>query len=315
MRRRILLAASLALPATGRAQPGPVRFVVPYPPGGAVDGTARLFAARMAQATGQAFIVENRAGANGTIGGEYVRRAAPDGTTFLYSASIAVALKLTVKNVPYDPIADFVPVARVAEGPLLISVHPAVPGATLHEAMLWAKANHERFNFATSGLGSAGHIAIEQLKRRYDIPGPIAGYRGAGPVLNDLAAGAVHIFADPILSSLPVAQSGRIRAMAVTSEARSPAAPEVPTTAEAGVPGLLGFSWYALWAPPGTPPAIVARLNALANDAARDPEIVRRLQALGFVPVSGTPQDFARYQQAEFDRTAAIVRAAGIEPE
>lgn len=320
MRRRTLLAASLtapglAAPVIARAQSGAIRLVVPYPPGGAVDGTARLFAARMAQATGQTFIVENRAGANGTIGGDLVRRAAPDGTTFLYSASIAIALPLTVKNVPYDPIADFVPVARVAEGPLLISVHPSVPGATLHEAMLWAKANHERFNFATSGLGSAGHIAIEQLKRRYAIPGPIAGYRGAGPVLNDLASGAVHIFADPILSSLPVAQSGRIRAMAVTAEARSPAAPDVPTTAEAGVPGLLGFSWYALWAPQGTPREVVTRLNALANDAARDLEIVRRLQALGFVPVTGTPEEFARYQQAEFDRTAAIVREAGIQPE
>jgi tripartite-type tricarboxylate transporter receptor subunit TctC len=315
MRRRTLLAASLAAPVVTRAQAAAIRFVVPYPPGGAVDGTARLFAARLAQATGQAFVVENRAGANGTIGGDYVRRAAPDGTTLLYSASIAIALPLVVKNVPYDPIADFVPVARVAEGPLLISVHPAVPGATLHEAMLWAKANHERFNFATSGLGSAGHIAIEQLKRRYAIPGPIAGYRGAGPVLNDLASGAVHIFADPILSSLPVAQSGRIRAMAVTAEARSPAAPDVPTTAEAGVPGLLGFSWYAIWAPQGTPPATIARLNALANDAARDSDIVRRLQALGFVPVTGSPEDFARYQQAEFDRTAAVVREAGIQPE
>lgn len=315
MLRRTLLATTLAVPTLARAQGAATRFVVPYPPGGAVDGTARLFAARLAQATGQAFIVENRAGANGTIGGEFVRRAAPDGTTFLYSASIAIALPLTVKNIPYDPIADFAPVARVAEGPLLISVHPSVPGTTLHEVMTYAKANQDRFNFATSGLGSAGHIAIAQLKQRYGIEGPIAGYRGAGPVLNDLAGGAVHIFADPILSSLPVARSGRIRAVAVTAAVRSPAAPDIPTTAEGGVADLLGASWYGVWAPKGTPEAAITRLNALLNDAARDPEVVRRLEALGFAPVTGSPADFARYQQDDFDRTAAVVRAAGIVPE
>jgi tripartite-type tricarboxylate transporter receptor subunit TctC len=298
----MLAAPLLAAPFAARAQSAPIRLVVPYPPGGAVDGTARILAGRMGQLTGQTFLVENRAGANGTIGAEHVRRAAPDGTTFLYSASIAVVLPLVVRNVPYDPIRDFVPVARVAEGPLLISVHPSVPGASLHEVMLYAKANETSFNFATSGFGSAGHIAIAQLKARYGIEGPIAGYRGAGPALNDLAAGAVHIFADPILSSLPVARSGRIRAVAVTAEARSPAAPDIPTTAESGVPGLVGASWYALWAPSGTPSDSVARMATLATDTARDSEVARRLNELGFTPVAETGEVFARFQQAEFDR-------------
>lgn len=321
MRRRSLLAtpllavATLATPAPGRAQGQPIRLVVPYPPGGAVDGTARLFAARMGQATGQTFVVENRAGANGTIGAEYVRRAAPDGATFLYSASIAIVLPLVVRNVPYDPIRDFAPVARVAEGPLLISVHPSVPGATLHEVMLYAKANEQKFNFATSGFGSAGHIVTFQLMQRYGIAGPIIGYRGAGPVLNDLAAGTVQLFCDPILSSLPVARSGRIRAVAVTAEARSPAAPDIPTTAESGVPGLTGFSWYALWAPPGAAPEIVARMGRLATDAARDPEVTQRLNALGFTPVAEASEAFARFQAAEFERFARIIREAGIQPE
>jgi tripartite-type tricarboxylate transporter receptor subunit TctC len=316
MRRRHLLAASLATPAIARAQGAtPIRLVVPYPPGGAVDGTARIFAGRMQQATGGTFLVENRAGANGTIGAEFVRRAAPDGTTFLYSASIAIVLPLVVRNVPYDPIRDFAPVARVAEGPLLISVHPSVPGATLHEVMQYAKANETRFNFATSGLGSAGHVAIFQLKQRYGIEGPIAGYRGAGPVLNDLAAGAVHIFADPILSSLPVARSGRIRAVAVTAEARSAAAPDIPTTAESGVPGLVGASWYGIWAPPGTPADAVARMGELAVATARDPEVTQRLTALGFTPVAETAAAFGAFQQAEFDRYARIIREAGIQPE
>jgi tripartite-type tricarboxylate transporter receptor subunit TctC len=316
MRRRSVLAAPLlAVPIAAPAQAAPIRLIVPYPPGGAVDGTARILAGRMGQLTGQTFLVENRAGANGTIGAEHVRRAAPDGTTFLYSASIAVVLPLVVKNVPYDPLRDFVPVARVAEGPLLISVHPSVPGATLAEVMQYAKANEQRFNFATSGFGSAGHIAIAQLKARFGIEGPIAGYRGAGPVLNDLAAGAVHIFADPILSSLPVARSGRIRAVAVTAEARSPAAPDIPTTAESGVPGLIGASWYALWAPPGTPADAVSRIATLAIETARDAEVARRLNELGFAPVAETGESFARFQQAEFDRHARIIREAGIQPE
>ena len=316
MHRRTLLAAPLAaLPLAGHAQSAPVRLVVPYPPGGAVDGTARILAGRMGQLSGQTFIVENRAGANGTIGAEFVRRAAPDGTTYLYSASIAVVLPLVVKNVPYDPLSDFIPVARVAEGPLLISVATSVPGATLAEVMQYAKANEQKFNFATSGFGSAGHIAIAQLKARYGVEGPIAGYRGAGPMLNDLAGGAVHIFADPILSSLPVARSGRIRAVAVTAPTRSAAAPDIPTTAESGVADLLAFSWYGLWAPQGTPAGAVSRMADLATTTVRDPEVVRRLTDLGFTPVSETGETFARYQQAEFDRYAKIIREAGIQPE
>jgi tripartite-type tricarboxylate transporter receptor subunit TctC len=316
MNRRTALLVALSIPAIPRAQTaGPIRLLVPYPPGGAVDGTARILAGRMQQVSGQNFLVENRAGANGTIGAEFVRRAPADGSIFLYSASIAVILSLVVKNVPYDPIRDFIPVARVAEGPLLISVHPSVPGATLHEAMLYAKANETRFNFATSGFGSAGHIAIAQLKARYGIDGPIAGYRGAGPVLNDLAAGAVHIFADPILSSLPVARSGRIRALAVTARERVAAAPDIPTTAESGVPDLLGFSWYALWAAAGTPEAPIAAMHRLATDTAADAEVARRFRELGFTPVGESREAFARFQQDEFDRHARIIREAGIQPE
>jgi tripartite-type tricarboxylate transporter receptor subunit TctC len=181
--------------------------------------------------------------------------------------------------------------------------------------MLYAKANEQRFNFATSGLGSAGHVAIFQLKQRYGIEGPIAGYRGAGPVLNDLAGGAVHIFADPILSSLPVARSGRIRAVAVTAAARSPAAPDIPTTAESGVPDLIGASWYGMWAPLGTPAEAIARLGDLATATARDAEVTRRLVELGFTPIAETSAAFGAFQQAEFDRYSRIIREAGIQPE
>jgi tripartite-type tricarboxylate transporter receptor subunit TctC len=321
MRRRTLAAATLAaLSAPGllRAQAWPergFRLIVPYPPGGAVDGTARLFAARLAAATGQGVVVENRAGGSGTIGGEFVRRAAPDGTTFLYSASIHVVLPMTVRNTPFDPLADFVPVARVAEGPLLIVVNSAVPGATLAEVMAWAKANEAQFNFATSSFGSAGHIVTEQLKRRFAINAPIAGYRGAAPAMNDVAAGAVQLMADPILAALPVARSGRVRAVAVTADARVPAAPDIPTVAESGVPGLTGFSWYGIWAPLGTPAPIVARLNALANEAAGSAELGERLATLGFSPVTGTPADFAAFQASEVARYGAIIREAGIQPE
>ncbi len=319
MRRRALLAAPLlAAPSLARAQAWPergFRLIVPYPPGGAVDGTARLFAARLSSVTGQTVIVENRAGASGTVGGDYVRRAAPDGTTFLYSASIQVVLPMTVSNTPFDPLTDFVPIARVAEGPLLIVVNAAVPGATLHEVMTWAKANEGRFNFATSSFGSAGHIVTELLKRRYAVDAPIAGYRGAAPAMNDVAAGAVQLMADPILAALPVARSGRVRAMAVTADARVAAAPDIPTTAESGVPGLTGFSWYGIWAPLGTPPGVVATLNRLANEAAASDELKARLATLGFTPVTGTPQDFAAFQAEEVARYGAIIREAGITPQ
>ncbi|MCC7281461.1 MAG: tripartite tricarboxylate transporter substrate binding protein [Acetobacteraceae bacterium] len=316
MHRRSILAAPLAaLPFAAAAQPGPIRLVVPYPPGGSVDATARIIAARIGQSTGQVFIVENRAGANGTIGAEYVRRATPDGTVFLYSASIAVVLPLVVKNVPYDPLRDFIPVARVAEGPVLISVATSVPGATLDEVMRYAKANEQKFNFATTGVGGAGHIVTTRLKARYGIESPMIGYRGAGPALNDLAAGVVHLVGDPILSSLPVARAGRIRAVAVTAPTRSPAAPDIPTTAESGVPDLVGFSWYGLWAPLNTPADAVTRMAELATAAAGDPDVARRLTEFGFTPVSETGEAFARFQQDEFDRTAKVLREAGVVPE
>ena len=244
------------LPAVAQTYPNrTVSVVVPYPAGGSVDGVARIITQKLNESLGQHFIVDNRAGgAGGVVGANYVAKAEPDGATLLLTASIHVITPFLYKNIPYDVVKDFTPITLIATGPLLVSTSPKVPADNLKEFFDLVRKDPSKFTFATSSFGSAGHLAIELLKRDAGVDTLVIAYKGAGPALNDLMAGQVQLMVDPMLSSLPLAQGKAIKALAVTSAKRLASAPEIPTVAESGMTGFEFVSWYGLWAPKNLPP-------------------------------------------------------------
>ena len=314
MKRLIGALAALALAGATHAQypAKPVRIVVPYPPGGTVDVTARNLAQQLTVQTGQQFIVDNRAGANGTIGSDFVSKAAPDGYTLLVQASIFVINPLFLKNVPYDVQRDFTAVANIGSVPLLVTAHPSVPAANLREFVALVRANPDKYTFATTGLGSAGHLTEEVIKREAGLQILIVPYKGAGPALTDIVGGQVSALADPLPSSYPHVKGGRLRALAVTSRARIGYMPDVPTVAESGFPGFEMLSWYGLWGPPGLPKDVLERLAAETAKAATSAEMREKLAAQGFIPDGSGPAAFAAYVKDEIAKYAKIVRDANI---
>ena len=318
--RRLMLAAFGALlPGALHAQPlpdRPVTLVVPFPPGGSVDGVARILAQELGEQTGGTFVVENRAGgAGGAVGSASVLRARPDGTTLLLNASIHVVVPLINRNVGFDVVQDFTHVSLVADGPLLVTTHPAVPATTLREFFDLVRAEPGRFNLATTGYGSAGHLCVELLKLRAGVTNEVVAYRGGGPALADLAAGNIHLLADPMLSSLPLVRGGRAKALAVTTRARSALAPEVPTVAESGMEPLEMVSWYGLWGPKGMEPAIVAELSRRVGVVTASAPFRQRLETLGFVPRGSSPEGLRQFVEQEIAQYRPIVQAAGIRVE
>ena len=293
----------------------PVRIVVPYPPGGTVDVVARNLAQQLTVQTGQQFIVDNRAGANGTIGSDFVSKAAPDGYTLLVQASIFVINPLFLKNVPYDVQRDFTPVANIGSVPLLVTAHPSVPAANLREFVALVRANPDKYTFATTGLGSAGHLTEEVIRRDAGLQILIVPYKGAGPALTDIVGGQVSALADPLPSSFPHVKGGRLKALAVTSRARIAFMPDVPTMAESGFPGFEMLSWYGLWGPPGLPKDVLDRLAAETAKAAKSAEMQEKLAAQGFIADGSGPAAFAAYVKDEIAKYARIVKDANIKVE
>ena len=264
----------------------PVRIVVPYPPGGTVDVVARVLALNLAEQTGRNFIVDNRAGANGIVGSDLVAKATPDGYTLLVQASIFVINPLFLKNVPYDVQKDFSPVTNIGSVPLLVTAHPTVPAANLREFLALVKATGSKYSFATSGLGSAGHLSEEMIKRQAGVPDMlIVPYKGAGPALMDVVGAMI----DPLPSSYPQVKSGRLKALAVTSAKRVSFMPDVPTVAESGIRDFDMVSWYGLWGPRGVPKFTAAKLTDETAKATRAPLAVARLGEQGFEAVGGGP--------------------------
>jgi tripartite-type tricarboxylate transporter receptor subunit TctC len=314
MKRLASILLSLALAGAAQAQypAKPVRIVVPYPPGGTVDVVARNLAQQLTTQTGQQFIVDNRAGANGTIGSDFVSKAAPDGYTLLVQASIFVINPLFLKNVPYDVQRDFTPVANIGSVPLLVTAHPSVPAANLREFVALVRANPDKYTFATTGLGSAGHLTEEVIKRDAGLAILIVPYKGAGPALTDIVGGQVSALADPLPSSFPHVKGGRLKALAVTSRARIAFMPDVPTMAESGFPGFEMLSWYGLWGPPGVPKDVLERLAAETAKAAKSAEMQEKLAAQGFIPDGSGPVPFAAYVRDEIAKYAKIVKDANI---
>ncbi|RAI44869.1 Bug family tripartite tricarboxylate transporter substrate binding protein [Rhodoplanes roseus] len=291
-----------------------IRLVVPFAPGGGVDVFARLLAEKIKEKNGVTVVVENRGGANGSIGGAAVRSADPDGYTLLFSAATHVMAKQVMRNPPYDPVTDFVPVARVGEAPMLVVMAPGLPFKTIREVVADARNQPDKWTFATSALGAPGHLATVAFNKLAGLKLTIAPYRGTAPGLTDVAAGHVQLMIDPVLALLPMARSGNVKALAVTASKRVALAPEIPTAAESGMPGLEYASWYGVWAPKGTPNDVVAWLNKACNEAAVELGATGRLAELGIEPVTNTPDEFARFIAKDVQRNTELLQSVNFEP-
>jgi tripartite-type tricarboxylate transporter receptor subunit TctC len=319
LRRTILQAAALAAPAAAQTSPwpsrGPVRVIVPFTPGGSTDGMARVTAGKLSEKLGQSFIVENRAGANGAVGGQAVANAAPDGYTLCFSASIQAMARLVMRNPGYDPLVDLTPIMRVGRGPLILVMNPTRGPANLAELVAAVRTDPRAWNIATSSLGSAGHIATIELIRLIGADIPIIPYRGTAPALTDVIANNTAMMLDPILATLPTLRAGTLRGMAITATARNAAAPALATAAEQGFPSLDIQSWWGLWGPRGTPPEVIARIGEVLSSGMFDADIAPRVNNMGVEPAAEPAAEFARFIQADFTRSEALLRLANFQPE
>ncbi|MDB5382661.1 MAG: Tripartite-type tricarboxylate transporter, receptor component TctC [Rhodospirillales bacterium] len=317
-RRAALSAGGLLVAPSLRAQSypsRPIRLIVPYTPGAATDAMARIAAQKLQEKLGVTVVVENRAGANGAIGSQAVLAAPADGYTLLGSASIHVMARHVMRASPYDPVEDFTPIARTARGPLVMVMDPRRPETTIPAVVEAARREPARWSFATSSLGSAGHLGTIEFNRVTGSAIEIVGYRGAAPALTDVAAGNAQLMFEPALATLPMIRGGQLRGLGIASPARTALAPDLPTMAEAGLPGFEFYSWYGLWAPRAVPGEIVARLNAAIVEGMREQAIEARLAGLGFEPVAETPEAFAAFIREDVARNAALLRLANYQPE
>jgi tripartite-type tricarboxylate transporter receptor subunit TctC len=316
-RRSLLLGiAALPLARSARAQGGwparPVRVVVPFAPGGATDILGRLTATELGNALGQPFVVENRAGAGGNLGSDIVAKAPPDGYTLLFGAAGNIGINPSLfANMPYDPVRDLAPISLIAEVTNVLVVHPSVNARSVQELIALARTTQGGLVYASSGNGSTIHLSAELFAAMTRLNMTHVPYRGSGPAMADLLAGRVALMFDNLPSALPHVREGRLRALAVTATRRSPALPDVPTVAEAGVPGYEATSWFGLFAPAGTPREIIDRMAREMAAFARRPEVAERIRALGAEPITSTPDEFAAMVRAEITKWGAVVRASG----
>jgi len=289
----------------------PTRFIVPYPPGGPTDIMGRVVATQLSRDLPHPVVVENKAGAAGSIGSAEVARAAPDGTTFLVNASAHVIVPHMMR-LPYDAVADFTPVTNIALVPLMLVVTPGLPVHSVAELVAYARAHPGRLSYASSSNGGAPHLAGELFKQLAGVEMQHVPYRGSGQALPDLLAGNVQVMFDSMPSSAGAVRDGKLRALAVTTEGRQPAFPELPTVAEAGVAGYEISTWYGIWAPPRCPAEIVGALQQAVARALSQPEPMARMAALGAVPVADEPAQYARFVETEFARWGQLVTTANI---
>ena len=318
--RRLLLAGLACAPRGLRAEPPwvptrPMRLIVPFAAGGSADQTARMLAEPMAAALGQPIVVENRPGGGATLGAQLVARAAPDGTTLLYGTpGPQIINPHLMRNLPYDPERDFAPVVSIKRAPNLFCVHPSVAARSVPELIALAKARPDALAFSSSGIGSSSHLAGEMLKHMAGIELLHVPYRGSGPALSELLAGNVQMTIDTLSVLLPHAHAGAVRALAVSTPQRSALVPDLPTIAET-LPGFDAAPFNYLAAPAGTPPAAIARLNAVVQAILAEPGFRRRMAELGEEPVGGTPEELAATIRTESARWKAVISAAGLKAE
>ena len=311
------LAASATLPSRGAhaAYPErPVRLIVPFAAGGAVDSVARVLGKALTANLGGSIVIDNRGGAGGVIGMEAVAHAAADGYTLLLSHSGFAAMPGLYRDLPFDPVRDFAGVVTAASGAYVLAVNSAEPFTSVADLIAYAKANPGRLTFGSAGAGSIIHLAGEFFKRTAAVELVHVPYKGAAPAITDLVGGQIRMMFAPAVNALPLAASGNLRALAVTSAKRSRLAPDLPTIAESGLPGFEVTGWYGLAAPAATAPAAVARLNAETNRALASADTVEQLRQQGLEPVGDTPEQASAWIKSEVAQWTKVIRDAGIKP-
>ncbi|TMH38521.1 MAG: tripartite tricarboxylate transporter substrate binding protein [Betaproteobacteria bacterium] len=308
----LLCACLLALSAAAESYPkGPVRMLVPFPPGGGVDAAGRLLAQALTDSVGKPFVIENRGGANGNIGTEVAARATADGYTLLFTGAGFVTNRSLYKKVPYDPLKDFEPISLMALGPNILVVHPSLPVHTVQELIAAAKARPGEIGFAGSGSGSTPHLAGELFNHMAGVQLVHVPYRGSGPAMIGLLAGDAPVMFLPAINAGPHIAAGKLRALAVTSRERLAAFPDVPTVAESGLPGYESSQWYGLLAPAGTPREIGDFLTGQIMRIMRAPEMKARMTHDGLVAIGSTREEFAAHIRSELEKWSRVIRASG----
>jgi tripartite-type tricarboxylate transporter receptor subunit TctC len=293
----------------------PIRMIVGFPPGGGTDLVARIIQPRMSSTLGQQVIVENRPGANGAIGAELTARSTPDGYTLYFGHIGTLVITPAMQKVQFDTLKDFSAVAQVVTLQNIIVAHPGMPAKTLAELITLAKSRPGQINYATSGIGSPGHLAGALLETMASVKLAHIPYKGGGPAMTDVLAGHVPLSIGALPTYIQHVQSGKLRALGVTGARRSEALPEVPTAAEAGVPGYLATNWYGVVAPTQTPKAVVDRLNHAIVSALRSADVIESLKTRGIDPAPSSPSEFAKFMSSEFHLWGKLIRQAGIKAE
>jgi len=313
-RRLAVVALSLAAAAAfGQDWPSkPIHFIVPYPAGGPVDAVARLLGQKVGESLHQPVIVENKPGAGGNIGADFVAKSAGDGYTILMGAVATHAINPTLyPSIPYDAARDFAPITQVAATPNVLVVNPRLPVKSVKELVDYARKNPGKLNFGSGSTGSAGHLAGELMKAMAGIDMTHVPYKGAAPAMQDLVAGRLDLMFDNLASAQGQIRAGTVRALAVTTAKRSPLAPDLPTIGESGLPGFDISTWFGVFAPAKTPAPVVQRLHDTFAAALALPDVRDRMLTLGAEPVSSTPKEFAAYIDAEAKKYARLVKASG----
>ena len=305
-----LLAAPLALAQAYPAKP--VKLIVPFPPGGPTDIVGRFVASKLSEALGQQFVVENRAGAGGTVGSEVASQASADGYTLLYGSTSTLATAPSLyRKLAYDPRKSFAPISLVSSGPMLVAVNASVPANTLAELIALAKDKPGSLNYASAGNATPPHLAAEMFKSMAGVNLVHVPYKGGGPALQAVTAGEVQILFEGLVTLLPQIKSGRLRALAISAAVRDPALPDVPTSAEAGLPAFQVNFWSGLVAPAGTPPEVVAMLNAALRQVLAGGDAKATLTRFGLAPAGNTPPEFSRFIDSEILRWERVIQASG----
>jgi tripartite-type tricarboxylate transporter receptor subunit TctC len=310
-----LFAAVNLASAQGKFPDGQIRMIVPFAPGGGVDSAARLIARQMQAALNVPLIVENKPGANGSIGGKAVQGAPADGQTLLFSASTHVLAKHVMANPPYDPTTEFAFVARVGEAPLLMVISPNLPQGKLKEVIEAARQNPEKWTVGLPALGAASHLGALMFARQGNLNLTTAVYKGTAPALTDVAGGHTQILIDSIISLQSMAKGGKVKPIVVTSARRSSVMPNVPTAVESGYPKFVAESWYGIWAPKATPEDRVQLLNKSANEAVRQLAKSGAFAPLGIEAVVESTEEFRKYVNGYIAESAELLKGAGFKPE